>query len=109
MKRDYITEKETRVLMYVYLLTARNDTSNAVKFHFVAFIGSRGALKLFRIQDLYFNKPSFLFQTFFPPRYFITCLSYRKSFQKISHYSLLLNQYTNKVKALLPNFKVHGW
>ena len=108
MKWDNITEKETRVLMCVYLLTARNGTSNAVNFFFEAFIGSRGALKLFRIQDSYFNKFSFLFQTFFTLWYFITCLSYRNSCQKISHYSLLLNQYTNKVKALLPNFKVHA-
>jgi len=75
--------------MYIYMLTARNDTSNAVNFLFKAFIDSRETLKLFSIEDLYFNKSSFLFQTFFTPRYFITCLSYRNSCQKISHYSLL--------------------
>jgi len=74
MKCDDITEKETTVLMYVYLVRARSGISTAVNFLFIVFIDSRAVLKLFRNQDLFLNKSPF-FKRFFTLRYCITCLS----------------------------------
>ena len=90
--------------MYVYLVTARSDTSTVVQFLFIAFIDSRVALKLFRFQAFFFTKSSFFKKSSPSVTLLLACL-YNDYCQKLSYHSLLLNQYTNKLPAFLSTSK----
>ena len=90
--------------MYIYLVTARSDTSTAVNFPSIFFVDSRSASKLFRIQVSFFPYLPFS-KNLHPQLLYYLPLFIRILVKKFIYYFLLLNQYTNKLAALLSTSK----
>jgi len=105
MKWEDFAGKETTFLRYVYLVTARSDALTVVKFLFIACIDSRAASKLFGVEAFFLYQIFLSLKNSSPPATVFPACLYKDSCQKLSYYSLFLNQYTEKVTALLPTSK----